>query len=101
MMFLASAVLQVFALSLLPMSQGFTKIAPTLAISASYVIAVGLLARLVHSGVNISILIPFLAAGVPLALIAVGVTVYGEPASFAKLGVLVAASGLIGYASTL
>ena len=99
--FLVSAALQVLALSFLPATQGYTKFIPTAVVGISYFVAMGLLAKLIQLGVNLSILIPFLAAGVPIVLIAVGVFVFGEPASYTKLAVLLVASGLIGYASTL
>ena len=100
-MFLVSAGLQVLALSFLPATQGYTKAIPTVVVGISYFVAMGLLAKLIQLGVNLSILIPFLAAGVPIVLIGIGVFVLGEPASYAKLALLLVASGLIGYASTL
>ena len=56
--------------------------------------------RLVYSGMQLSILMP-LAAAIPLATIAVGVLVHGETASVQKIGLLVIACGLIGFAVRL
>jgi hypothetical protein len=45
------------------------------------------------------VLIPLLATIVPLSSIAIGVLLYGESASWARIGTLVAACVLIGVAS--
>lgn len=99
--FVASALLQVFAFSILPLTQGFTRIVPTALVLVAIATAIGLLAWLMRVGANLSLLMPLLSATVPLALIAVGVLVYGESASFQKIAVLVTAAGLVGFASTL
>jgi multidrug transporter EmrE-like cation transporter len=96
-----SVICQVVGLSLLPATQGFMKPYSTIAVSVCYFVGLGLMARLIHDGVNISVLLPFLAALIPLAMIAVGMIVYGETASPIKLVLLIVASGLVGFASTL
>jgi multidrug transporter EmrE-like cation transporter len=100
-MFAASAVLQLIGLIMLPLTKGFTEPMPTLGAALSFLVGIGLLARLIHSGVNLSALIPLLAATVPLATIAFGVLVYGESASLLKITMLVSACGLIGFASAM
>jgi hypothetical protein len=60
-----------------------------------------MMARLVHGGVNLSILAPIMAAIVPLGAIATGILIYGEPAPVIRVGLLVSACALIGVASTL
>ena len=101
LMFLGSIVFQVFALSLLPITQGFTKVAPTVGCMAAFIGGIGLLARIIVSGVPLSILIPVTAAVVPLGVVVVGVAIYGEPASLMRIVTLISACGLIGVASRL
>jgi hypothetical protein len=59
------------------------------------------MARLLNSGINLGILLPFMAAVVPLCAIAVGILFYGESASFIKLFLLVSACLVIGFASSI
>ena len=99
--FLVSIALQVFALSLLPASEGFTRLWPTAALVVSFVSGIGLLARLTANGVPLSILIPIAAAIIPLALIAVGVAILGEQAPLPRILLLVGACILIGIASSV
>ena len=99
--FVTSIILQVIALSLLPMTQGFTKLMPTLGCAVTFIAGIWMLARIAASGVQLSILIPLSAASVPLAIVAVGVLFYGEPASLLRVGMLGAACVIIGVASNL
>ena len=101
LMFLASIVMQVIALSMLPLTAGFTRLLPTLGCMAAFSVGIGLLARIVASGVQLSIVIPISAAAVPIAIVLVGVFAYGEPASLLRLIILFAACALIGFASSL
>ena len=100
-MFVASIVFQLFGLILLPLTKGFTEPMPTVGAALGFEVGIGLLARLIHSGINLSVLIPLLAATVPLATIAFGVLVYGESASLLKITMLVSACILIGFASAM
>jgi drug/metabolite transporter (DMT)-like permease len=59
------------------------------------------MARVAYSGVNLSVLAPMFSAIVPLAAITVGILVYGETVSPAKLGALVTACVLVGVANLL
>jgi multidrug transporter EmrE-like cation transporter len=86
--FFVSIVLQAAALSLLPITQGFSRPLPTIALIVLFVAGIGLLARII-------------ATGVPLAVLAVGVTFYGEHASLLRVALLIAACGLIGVASII
>ena len=95
----ALIVANVFALTILPRTAGFTKLPPTLLCVSGFVVTAWALSRLVHSGMQLSILIPLAAAAIPLATIAMGVLVYGETASVQKIGLLVLACGLIGFAA--
>lgn len=97
--FIASVLFQVIGLSALPMSKGFTNIGPTLVVIFSFAIGMGLLARVANTGVNLSVLIPWLAAVTPMVMIGVGVLFYGEAASPLKIGLLISACIILGIAS--
>lgn len=99
--FFVSIALQVAALSLLPITQGFSRPLPTIALIVLFVAGIGLLARIIATGVPLSILLPMSAAVVPLGVVAVAVTFYGEPASLLRVALLMAACGLIGVASII
>jgi multidrug transporter EmrE-like cation transporter len=99
--FFASIVMQVAALALLPLTEGFSRLLPTAGCMLAFLIGIGLLARIVASGVQLSILIPLSAAAVPIAIMLVGVLFYDEPSSLPRLATLLVACGLIGFASTL
>jgi multidrug transporter EmrE-like cation transporter len=85
----------------LPKSEAFRNVPWTAAMLGTYGLSFYLMTVMIHRGTPLSMLLPFMAAVVPLALIGVGVWVYGEPASWSKLGVLTLACCLIGYAGTL
>jgi multidrug transporter EmrE-like cation transporter len=96
---LLSALAQVAGLTMMPASKGLTEPWPTLGLAQGFIEGIGILARISNMGVNLSLLIPFVAALVPLGAVAVGVFLYGEPASFAKIGILVTACVLVGVAN--
>lgn len=100
-MFLGSAVFQVLGIALLPATKGLTQIMPTIGAAACFIIGVGLMARLNHSGVNLSLLIPLMATAIPLCTALIGVFAYGESASLLKVGMLVVACLIIGAASAV
>jgi multidrug transporter EmrE-like cation transporter len=99
--FILVVVLQIVMLTLMPLSKGYTILWPTLGAIAAINIAMWLLARIVASGAQLSILIPISATVIPLSVIAVGIFVYGEPAPVLKIVLLVVASLMIGVASGL
>ena len=100
-MILIATAAQVLAVFLLPMSRGLTQLLPTIVMAVAFLFALGIMARLVNAGVNLSLLIPVQAALVPLASIAISILVYGEAASLAKVGMLVFACVLIGAANAV
>ena len=100
-MILVSIIAQVIGLFLMPMSKGLTNPIPTIGFALSFMVGIGMLARAANSGVNLGLLVPIVAASVPLGAIAIGVLVYGETASIAKIGTLVVACLLIGVANLL
>ena len=87
--------------AMLPLTQGLTRPVPTLIGALGFLIGTGLMARLVNNGVNLSVLIPLNSSAVPLASIAMGVLLFGDTPSVPKLAVLLAACGLIGFATKL
>lgn len=99
MLVAVSAAAQVLGIYLLPMTKGLTQPLPTIGAACAFLFGIGLMARIAHAGVNLSLLIPILSATVPLGAIAVGMLAYGEAASLAKLGMLAAACILIGVAN--
>ena len=98
-LFAGSVIGQLVALGLLPRTQGFANPVMTVVCLAFFVFSIWMIARLVHSGVNLSLLMPILAAVIPLGTIAIGVLVYGDNPSLGRIALLVAACGLIGLAS--
>ena len=96
-----SVVCQVIGASLMPMTKGLTEIIPTLGFAIAFAIGLSIMARLVNSGINLSALLPFMAAVVPLCAIAVGVLVYGESASALKISLLIVSCLTIGFASSM
>jgi multidrug transporter EmrE-like cation transporter len=91
--------LQLVGVALLPRTQGFTQLGPTIAVLTVFALSYWILARIVHSGASLGILIPLLATIMPLATVAIGVVMYGESASVVKIGLLATACTLIGIAS--
>ena len=97
--FLFSILAQIAGISLIPKTEGFTKPLVTAACCALFVLGVGALARLSHRGVELGILIPIMAATIPLLTIVMGIVLYQESASPLKLSLLGAACMLIGVAA--
>ena len=101
LMFLVSIIFQVSALALLPLTKGYSNVVNSIICSVLFVIGIALLARIISTGVRMSILIPLSAAAVPIAIVGVSLVFYGEPASALKIALLLSACGIIGLASTL
>jgi multidrug transporter EmrE-like cation transporter len=99
--FISSVGFQLLAISMLPLTEGLTKPIPTSVGALGFLIGMGLLARLVNSGVTLSTVIPLMSTAVPIASIAMGVLFFGDSASALKIVALVAACVLIGLASRL
>lgn len=97
----ASMVLQLLMIAMLPLSRGYTKPIATLLTIASMNLAIYLFALLIQRGVQLSVLLPISSALIPIGAIALGVFVFGEPAPWLKIILLVSASILVGVASGL
>jgi multidrug transporter EmrE-like cation transporter len=92
---------QILAASLLPRTAAFTNVYWTVGCLGTYAASIWSLSYFIHAGIPLGILIPLLAALVPLGTIAVGVVFYGETASVLKIALLCSSCGLIGVASSV
>lgn len=99
--FIGAAVFQVLGVAMLPLSKGLTQPVPTLVGALGFLVGIGLMARLVNSGLSLGFLIPVMATIVPLCGIALGILFFGETASASKIAILLVACGLIAFASTM
>lgn len=97
--FLYATVTQVVGVSFLVKTRGFSHLGWTIATIVVLISSFFALSWLLANGAKLNILLPVLAATVPLASIMVGVFFYGEPASWLKLALLVGACALIGMAA--
>ncbi len=100
-MLVASVGAQVVGLYLMPLTKGLTDPLMTVLFALSFLVGVGLMARIVGMGVSMSFLLPAVAAVVPLAAIAIGIFANGEVHSLAKIGVLIVACVLVGASNLL
>jgi multidrug transporter EmrE-like cation transporter len=92
---------QMVAISLLPRTAGFTDLYWTVACLGLYAISMWCLAYMIHAGMPLSVMIPILAALVPLVAIGIGVVFYKETASVLKIAILCGACGMVGVASLM
>jgi multidrug transporter EmrE-like cation transporter len=97
--FLLSVSCQIIGIGLLPKTQGYTHIGFSMTQLAFYGIAFAALAQLIKRGGNLSILVPLMSAVTPLAAIVIGVLLYGENATPAKIGLLLVSCVTIAAAS--
>ena len=97
--FAASVLLQFLGLALLPATRGFTAPWQTAACILAFVSGITFSARLIHSGVELSMLTPFVTVALQLAAVAVGIMVYGETPSFARLCLIGLSAVIIGVAA--
>lgn len=99
LMLVVSIALQIFAIYMIPLTKGLTQALPVIIWAVAVLIATAMVVRIAHAGVSLSLVVPVMSALVPLGGIAVAILVYGEPASFPKIGALVAACALVGVAN--
>lgn len=90
---------QVAGASMLVKTTGFRDPLWTAACLATYAVSLFLLAETIRRGMALSLIMPILAALVPLATIAVAVLVFREQASWLRLGLLSGSCLLIGVAA--
>lgn len=99
LLFSAATLFQLAAVLLLPAAKGMGLNWPTLGVALGYAIGVTCMARLIISGVDLSLLIPLITVAIMLSAVAAGVVLYGDKASLPKVAMLVVAAGLVGVAS--
>lgn len=92
---------QAIGLSLLPATRGFTALWPTVACILSFVLSFAVFARLINNGVELSMLTPIVTITLQLVVLVIGITVYKETASMAKIGLLIGAAAMIAGATQL
>jgi len=97
-LFVLSIGAQVAALSLLPATRGFTHVGLTTACLALFVLGLFSMARLISSGINLSVVVPIMTCTVPVAVVAIAALVLGEPVTPLKVGLLVGGIACIGAA---
>lgn len=85
----------------LGMTAGFTRVGWSLLCAAAYVASLYALALLLKEGAPLSVMMPLLAAVVPIGAMVLAITVLGESASWARLGLLLASCGIVALASTV
>jgi multidrug transporter EmrE-like cation transporter len=100
-LFFAAVGFQLVAVVFLPRTRGFTNPLPTIACAAFFVCGIWMVARMYYGGAKLGIMMPLLAAVIPLGIIVIGVSMYGESASVLKVALLVGACGLIGAAAAV
>ncbi len=96
---LISTAAQAAGTLLIPATHGLTKPLPTLGMLLSFGIGIGLLARLVGMGVNLSIAVPLVTTTLQLSSILFGIAVLRESASPLKILLLAGACTLVLVAS--
>ena len=96
-----SVICQVIGASLMPLTRGLTEVVPTIGFGIAFAIGLGIMARLINSGINLSALLPFMAAVVPLCAVAVRIIFHGESASDSKISLLIMSCLTIGFASSM
>nr|WP_047166063.1 hypothetical protein [Sphingomonas sp. Y57] len=101
LLFISFLALQISSLFLLPMSQGFTRLWPTIFCMAVLVASMWCLSRLLQSGVALGILMPMTAAALPLVAMVIGIFVWGESFSITKTCLLITGCVLVGFASRI
>ncbi len=94
-------VTQVAGSSMLVKTGGFRDPAWSLACVAIYALSFYVLAETIRQGMALSLIMPILAAVVPLVTIGVAVVFLGEHASWLRLGLLSGACVIIGVAATV
>ena len=100
-LFLFAVATQVIGGTLLPRTEGFHNLLWTVACLGTYGVSFWALAVIIGSGLPLGIVIPLIAASVPLAVVGVSVGFLGETASLARIGTLVVACALVGVAGSL
>lgn len=100
-LFLIGAAGQVGGSLLLGRTDAFRNPGWSLICLSVYMVSFWSLATLIREGGPLSLILPALAAIVPIVTIVVAVFIMGEAASWQRLGLLLLACGIIGYAGAV
>jgi len=92
---------QIAGVTMLVKTTGFRDPLWTAACLATYAVSLFLLAETLRQGMALSLIMPILAAAVPLASIIIAVSVFREQASWMKLGLLSLSCVLIGVSAAV
>ncbi|PHQ64202.1 MAG: hypothetical protein COC10_02155 [Sphingobium sp.] len=84
-LFVAATLFQLAGASILPATRGMTAPLPSFGVFACYAIGVVCMARLILSGVDLSLLIPIITLAIIIGSVIVGMTIYGDAPSMGKL----------------
>lgn len=90
---------QIGGSTMLGLTSGFTRIGWSIACALTYAVSLYSLALLIKGGAPLSLLMPLLAAVVPLGTIVLALTILGEPASAWRIALLGLSCVVIGVAS--
>ncbi|MBA4089643.1 MAG: hypothetical protein C0494_03480 [Sphingobium sp.] len=99
-LFVAATLFQLAGASILPATRGMTAPWHSLAVFACYAIGLICMARLVVSGVNLSLLIPIITLAIIIGSVVVGLAIYGDSPSPMKLAWLAGAVICMGLSFT-
>lgn len=94
-------VTQVAGASMLVKTVGFRDLPWTAVCLGTFAVSLFLIAETIRRGMALSLIMPIMAALVPLATIAVAVVLFREQASWLRLGLLSLACLLVGAAATV
>ncbi len=101
LMVAGSIATQVVGVMVIPHTKGLTAPSTTIGMFLYFMVGVGLTARLVHTGINVSTVLPLVASVVPLASIVIGATLFEESASSLKIALVVGGCVIVLAASYL
>jgi len=96
-----SALAQIAGASILPMTRGLNQVTVTVICALCFLTGLGIMSRLIYSGVNLTFVVPLMSALVPMGCVLVATLLYTEPVSIAKISILILACVLIGIANML
>ncbi|WP_313808387.1 hypothetical protein [Sphingobium sp.] len=92
---------QLVGVGLMPATKGLAAPLPTLGCAAAFLIGLGLLTRVIHSGAPLSLVVPLNAAAVPIGSLLMAIALMGETPSIGRVAALLIACALIGLANLL
>ncbi|MCB2051664.1 MAG: hypothetical protein KDE63_09560 [Novosphingobium sp.] len=98
-LFLGAAIFQAAGVSILPLTNGMTRLWPSVLVFAGYAIGIYCMAKLIASGIDLGFMVPVITLLVIGGAILIGIFAYGENPSMIKLGLLGGAAVMLAFAS--